>query len=114
MISLMPDATEDEITKIEGAIEKAPTISEMLDEEKSLEEIAKIVTGDEELKLIEDNLIIGYRCDCSKEKFARGLTSLGKEEIGKIIEEDGKAEAKCHFCNKTYIFSKKELEALLK
>ncbi len=114
MISLMPDATENEITKIEEAIEKAPTISEMLDEEKSLEEIVKIITGDEDIKLIEDNLIIGYRCDCSKEKFARGLTSLGKEEIEKIIEEDGKAEAKCHFCNKTYTFNKEELEALLK
>lgn len=114
MISLMPDATENEITKIEEAIEKAPTISEMLDTEKSLEEIAKIITGDERLQLIEDNIIIGYRCDCSKEKFARGLTSLGKEEIKNIIEEDGKAEAKCHFCNKIYTFSKEELEALLK
>lgn len=113
MISLMPDATENEIAKIEKAIEKAPTISEMLDTEKSLEEIAKIITGDERLKLIEDNLIIGYKCDCSKEKFARGLASLGTNEIKTIIEEDGKAEAKCHFCNKTYIFSKEELEALI-
>lgn len=113
MINLMPDATEEEISKIEEAVSKAPTISEMLEEEKSLEEIIKIITGDEHPKIIEDNLIIGYRCDCSKAKFERGLISLGKEEIKEIIEEDGFANTKCHFCNKEYFFSREELQEIL-
>ena len=113
MINLMPDATENEIEKIEKAIEKAPSISEMLDKENSLEEIAQIVTGDENVKKIEDNLIIGYRCDCSKEKFEKGLISLGKEEIENMIKEDGMAETKCHFCNTTYLFTKEDLEKLI-
>lgn len=29
-----------------------------------------------------------------------------------MIDEDGSAEASCHFCNETYIFSKEELEEL--
>lgn len=114
MINLMPDATENEITGIEEAISKAPSISEMLEQGKTLEEIAKIITGDENVSIIEDNLVIGYRCDCSKEKFERGLISLGKAEINSIIEEEGEAETKCHFCNKTYTFSKEELEELIK
>lgn len=113
MINLMPDATENEISKIEEAIKKAPSISTMLDEDKSLEKIAKIITGDEDVQIIEDNLIIGYRCNCSKEKFAKGLISLGKQEIKSMIEEDGMAQAKCHFCNKTYNFDKEELEELI-
>lgn len=114
MINLMPDATENEITGIEEAISKAPSISEMLEQGNTLEEIAKIITGDEKVSIIEDNLVIGYRCDCSKEKFERGLISLGKTEINSIIEEEGEAETKCHFCNKTYTFSKEELEDLIK
>ena len=114
MINLMPDATENEIKGIEEAISKAPSISEMLEQGKKLEEIAKIITGDENVSIIEDNLVIGYRCDCSKEKFERGLISLGKDEINSIIEEEGEAETKCHFCNKTYTFSKEELEELIK
>lgn len=113
MIQLMPDSTEEEISKIEEAVSKAPTISQMLDENKSLEEIVKIVTGDEKAKIIEDNLIIGYRCDCSKEKFERGIISLGKDEVKEIIEEDGCANTKCHFCNKEYFFSKEDLQAIL-
>lgn len=114
MINLMPDATENEIAGIEEAISKAPSISEMLEQGNTLEEIAKIITGDENVSIIEDNLVIGYRCDCSKEKFERGLISLGKLEINSIIEEEGEAETKCHFCNKTYTFSKEELEELVK
>jgi molecular chaperone Hsp33 len=114
MINLMPDATENEISKIENAISKAPSISEMLDNGILLEEIAKVITGDENIEIIEDNLVIGYRCDCSKEKFEKGLISLGKKEIENIIVEEGVAETKCHFCNKTYKFTKEELEALIK
>lgn len=114
MINLMPDATENEITKIEEALSKAPSISELLSESKSLSEIAKIVTGDENIELLEDNLEIKYDCDCNKEKFEKGLISIGKDDLNKIIEEDGKAEIVCQFCNKKYNFSKEELENLLK
>lgn len=114
MINLMPDATENEITKIEEALSKASSISELLSENKSLSEIAKIVTGDENIELLEDNLEIKYDCDCNKEKFEKGLISIGKDDLTKIIEEDGKAEIVCQFCNKKYNFSKEELENLLK
>lgn len=114
MINLMPDATENEISKIEEALKIAPSISELLSENKTLEEIAKIVTGDENIELLEDNLEIKFDCDCSKEKFEKGLISIGKDDLTKIIEEDGKAEIVCQFCNKKYNFNKEELEDLIK
>ena len=36
------------------------------------------------------------------------------EEEKKIIEEDGKANTRCHFCNQEYDFSKEELEEIRK
>lgn len=112
IINLMPDATEEDIVKIENALEKAPSISQMLADNKSLEEIAKIVSGDE-VKLLEEDLNIEFECDCNKEKFEKGLISLGKKELNKMIEEDGKADVSCHFCNKIYHFTKENLEKLL-
>lgn len=114
IINLMPDATEEVITKIEQAIEKAPSISKMLEDKKSLEEIAKIVTGDDNIELLEDNLEVSYECDCSKEKFRQVLVSLGKKEIQEMIDEDGKANVVCHFCNKSYDFTKEDLEKIVK
>lgn len=113
IINLMPDAKDEDITKIEQAISKAKPISEMLDENISLEEIAKIVTGDENVELMTNDLDVKYKCNCSKEKFERGIKSLGKEEIQNIIDEDGKVDTECNFCHKKYHFSKEELLKIL-
>ncbi len=109
MIQLMPDATEEEISKIEESVSKAQPVSEMLNQDKSLEEIVRTVTGDENALFLISDLGIEFRCNCSKERFADGLASIGKVELDKIIEEDGKANTKCHFCNQEYDFSKEEL-----
>ena len=114
IINPMPDATDEDISKIEEAIKNAKPISEMLDEGKSLEEIAKIVTGDESIEILERDLDVIYKCNCSKKKIERGIISLGKKEISEIIEEDGKLEAECHFCHKKYKFSIEELKEIEK
>ena len=114
IINPMPDATDEEISKIEESLKEAKPISEMLDEGLTLEEIAKIVTGDENIEILEQDLDVTYKCNCSKEKIENGIISLGKEEILKIIEEDGKLEAECHFCHKKYNFSLEELKEIEK
>ena len=109
----MPDATDEEISKVEQAIFKAGAISKMLDQNLSLLEIAKKVTGDENVQIIEENITPIYECDCSKEHMAEGLATLDKTVLKEIIEEDGKAELLCHFCNKKYEFNKEELVKIL-
>ena len=109
IITPMPDATEEEISKVEQSIFKAGAISKMLDNNLSLEEIAKKVTGDENVQIIDTSIEPEYECKCSKEKFADGLMTLGKEQLTELIEEDGKAEIQCQFCNKKYNFDKQEL-----
>lgn len=113
MIQLMPDATEEDIVQIEKALEKAPSISKMIEDNMTLEEIAMTVVGDENIMVLAQELKMKYECDCSKEKFERGLISLGKEELEKIENEEEKVETVCHFCNKKYIFTKKEIEDIL-
>ena len=112
LINPMPDATDEEITKVEQSIFKAGAVSKMLDEKLTLLEIAKKVTGDENVKVLEENITPIYECDCSKEHMAYGLATIGKEDLEEIINTDGKAELVCHFCNKKYQFSKKELEEI--
>ena len=113
MITPMPDATDEEISEIEQSIFKAGAISRMLDEKLSLLEIAKKVTGDNNIEVIEENITPIYECDCSKEHMSEALATLDKNVLKEMIEEDGKAELVCHFCNKKYEFSKEELEDIL-
>ena len=41
------------------------------------------------------------------------LMTIGKDDIKKILEEDGHSEMVCHFCNKKYEFSREDLEEML-
>lgn len=112
-ISAMPDALEEDITKIEQAVKSADSISKMLDDNLSLDQIAKKVTGDEILQIINEVYSPEYKCNCSREKFEKGLIAIGKKELEAIIKEDGKANTICQFCNKEYNFSKDDLQKLL-
>ncbi len=113
LINAMPDSTDEDISNIEKAIFEAGAISKLLDKELSLKEIAIKVTGDKNVRVIQDDIEPKYKCNCSKKKMGEGVITIGKEELEKIINEDGKAELICHFCNKRYKFSKEELEKLL-
>ena len=64
MIQLMPDATEEDIVSIEDSLKNAPSITTMISENKSLEEIARIVTGDENIMVLAQDPKIEYECDC--------------------------------------------------
>lgn len=114
LLTLMPDAGEEEIEKIEQALKNADSISKMLSDGKELVEIAEEVTGDKNLMYFEDNNVPKYECNCSKEKIEKSLISLGEKELNDIIEKDKKAELICHFCNKKYLFTEKELRKLVK
>ena len=92
LINPMPDATEEDISKVEQAIFKAGAMSKMLDEKLELIDIARRITGDEEIKTIENNIIPVYQCDCSKEHMAEGLATIGKKELEDILKNEGKAE----------------------
>lgn len=113
LLSLMPDADDNIVTKIEENIKKVPSISKILLENNNLDEIAKIITGDNNIRTIEENIYPIYECNCSKEKFERGLISLGRSELEDIIKEGKDTEIVCNFCNKKYTFDKEMIQELL-
>lgn len=114
LVSAMPDATDEDITNLEKNIFEAGAISRMLDEGLSLYEIARKITGDKDVKIIQENIDAKYECDCSEEKMKKALSTIGKKQLKEILKEDGKAEMTCHFCNKKYTVSKEELENMIK
>ena len=111
-IQLMPEATEEDIARLEESLKNIKPISALSEEETSLEEIAEQACGDDKLFILLQNIAPQYRCDCSKDRIERGLISLGAQELDNIINTDGHAEIVCNFCKKAYNFSKDDLEKL--
>ena len=111
IIQIMPDCSEVALKSIEMSAPMFMNIS------KTFAEYGLNGTMEQLLGHLEPEIIgtarPAYRCDCTRERFERGLISLGKEELTTLIEEDHGAEVNCHFCNRSYRFSEKQLRDLL-
>ncbi|MFE4814180.1 Hsp33 family molecular chaperone HslO [Peribacillus simplex] len=111
IIQLMPGTSEDTISKIENRLSTITPVSKMIQSGMTPEEILTEILGEGNVNILE-KMDVQFSCQCSKERIANALISLGQAEIRDIIDTDGQAEAHCHFCNQTYQFSKEELEEL--
>lgn len=109
IIQLLPNTPEEVILKLEDKLKKIPTVSEMLSSGYTPEDIVKNIAEDVE---IIDTIDVNFRCNCSKERFARGIMSLGSDEITEMIAENKDIETTCHFCGNQYMFTVDELKEL--
>ena len=109
MIQLMPDATEETAEKIEEIVRNAPPITEMLKKGMTAEEILFFLTDGFDMLISNEKVTPCYKCKCSERRMRNAVISIGKEELKRIIEEDGKCEVECQFCNSKFTFNKEEL-----
>ncbi|MCY9110659.1 Hsp33 family molecular chaperone HslO [Bacillus atrophaeus] len=110
ILQLLPGTDEETITKIEQRLSQVEPISKLIQKGLTPEEVLEEVLG--EKPDILETMPVKFHCPCSKERFTTAILGLGKKEIQDMIEEDGQAEAECHFCNEKYLFTKEELEEL--
>ncbi|RAV09675.1 Hsp33 family molecular chaperone HslO [Paenibacillus contaminans] len=110
IIQLLPGLADEDIARMEERLSKLPPITRMLDEGAALEHILDTVL--EDVRIL-DRMDVVFKCKCSRERVEQTLISLGAEELASILEEDGKAEVVCHFCNEAYLFEKDALEAVM-
>lgn len=113
MIQVLPGASEETIDALERTIENIPQISNFVAENRSLEALLTELLGADNFRVLEE-MPVSFKCDCSKERFADAIISLGKEEIQQMIDEDEGAEAVCHFCRSKYYYTVEELKELQK
>jgi molecular chaperone Hsp33 len=113
IFQLMPGTPEEIISELEERLQTIEPISKLIERGLTPEQILEELFGKEQVKVLE-TMPVRFECNCSKERFANAIVGLGAGEINAMIEEDGQAEAHCHFCNEKYLFSIDELEELKK
>lgn len=113
IVQLMPFTSEEIISRLEEKLTKITSVTELLEEGKTPEELLESVLGELGLK-ITDRMPVSFRCDCSRERVEKVLLSLGKKDLQEMIDEGKEVELHCHFCNRNYTFSVEEVERLMK
>ena len=113
IVQLMPDCKDSVIDRLEENLKGITSVTSLLEAGNTPEEIIGIlldglepeITGKHETK---------FYCNCSKERFAKGLYSLGHKEMQELIDDGKEIELNCSFCESHYYFTVDELKEIEK
>lgn len=112
IIQLMPDARPEVISHLEQKLTEVTSVSGLLEEGMTPEEILEYIFAGFDLKLL-DKIPTSYYCNCSKNRVEKALISIGAKELNAMIEDGEPITMNCHFCDKNYTFSVDELKELV-
>lgn len=112
IIQLMPFAPDELVEKLEKKIGEITSLTSMLDQGMTPEQILEFVLGDLDLE-ITDKMPLSFDCNCSRERVERAVISTGAKEIRNMIEEGKPIEVNCQFCGHHYEFSVEDLKSML-
>ena len=111
ILQLLPDATEETLTKLENNLAKIRPVSTMVKDGLDARGIiAELLQGFDKVDDI-TSTDLAFKCQCSKERIEDVLISLNEHDLKSLVD-DGHAEVCCHFCGEKYQFNKDELTAI--
>jgi molecular chaperone Hsp33 len=119
LIQLLPFANPETVDAIEKNIPNLANVSRLFDRGLDNKAIADIALEGIEYDVF-DELCVEYKCDCNRERVERALVTLGEKELyGMLAEQiaEGKKEeleVNCRFCDRKEIFTKADIEKMLK
>ena len=113
IIQLMPFASEEVIAQLEENLAKVKSVTSLLDEGKTPEQILEFILGDMDLEIL-DTIPTQFYCNCSKERVEKAIISIGKKDIQEMIDDDKDIEVNCHFCNTNYCYTVDDLKDMIK
>lgn len=117
IVQMLPNADENCLDKLEELLTVMDDLTLLIDDAegdlyKLLDIIFEPMPEVYKPRVLEERNI-SWLCDCSKDRMAKALVSIGREDLTQIIEEDHGAELTCQFCRKKYSFNEEELKSLL-
>ena len=113
IVQLMPFAEEDVISKLEQNVQKINSVTNLLEEGHTPESLLEKVLEGFDVQ-INEKMDTRFCCNCSKERVAKALISIGRKELNEMIQEGKPIEMNCHFCNTNYNFTVEELKEILR
>ena len=113
IIQLLPGCPDEDIDKIEKNISQIDSVTNMLKKAMTPDDIAKTALAGFELDKLDES-IMGYKCNCSRERVEQALISTGIKNLNEMADSNEDTQVECHFCDKVYKFTPNEIKSLIK
>ena len=111
LIQLMPGAQEKTVARLEQNLAHVKSVTDLLKSGETPEGLITTILQGFDVE-ITSTREVRFLCNCSKERFASVIKSLGPAEIDDMITKDRGAELTCNFCGAKYYYTAQELEAI--
>lgn len=112
IIQLLPGYTESDIEKLEESVKDLESVTKMLSDGKTPEEILRLALKKFDVEVLyEQN--VDYKCKCSRERTEAALMCIGDDDLNEMAEDVKPTEVSCHFCNKRYVFTQDDIKKII-
>ena len=112
LIQLLPGAPDEVIDAVEEGIKRAGSVTTMLDQGMTPEDILGQVLGSLGVVFMETTEI-SYKCYCDRDRVTSALISLGKKELEEIAADGKSFPVSCQFCDTVYEFTPEDVRSLI-
>lgn len=113
LIQALPGAEDSALDQLEKNVAKLDSVTTMLAKGLSPEDMCALALEGFRVEKL-DEFKVGYACNCSKERFSQVLLTLPGEDLETLpVNEKGLVETVCQYCNRSYMFSKEEIQELV-
>ncbi len=112
IIQLLPGYTDADIDKLEASVKGLESVTKMLSDGKTPEEILRIALKNFEVEVLYEQKI-EYKCKCSRERTEKALMSIGIEDLEEMAADTKDTDVSCHFCNKEYKFTPNDIKKII-
>lgn len=112
LVQLLPGAGDEIAWRLEQNVRALPSFTQLARRWETPEAIARAALTGFQAEVLSEGAV-RFHCQCSQERVMAAIASLGEREIRSMLDEDGQAEVRCHFCNELYLVSGDQLAELL-
>lgn len=112
IIQLLPGYTNADIDKLEDSVKGLESVTKMLSDGKTPEEIVRIALKNFEVEVLYEQ-IVEYKCKCSRQRTVDALMCISVEDLEDMANDKNDTEVSCHFCNKKYKFSAEDVRSII-
>ncbi len=112
ILQVMPQASEETIAKLEERVASVTSVTSLLASGKSPEGLLEYILEGMDPEIME-KMPIAFSCNCSYDRMAKALISLGEKELSDLAKDGEPIEIKCQFCGSAYTFSPEDIGEML-
>lgn len=112
LLQVLSPKDEEMVDTLIERLGQLPPVTQLLREGNNPEQILERLFSGIPYDTLEKRAL-AFHCSCARDTIERVLTSLGREELDKMIAAQDTTDVSCEFCGRRYPFSREELTRLM-